>query len=82
MMSTHLLRRYIHVDTNVTHPCMTKMCMCRCVQVGRLSQECPELRLRTDTLAKTLKTCELDSKASRLARVIIIVLRCYTMSTG
>ena len=36
------------------------------VQVGCLSQECPELRLRVDTLTKTLKTCELDSRASRL----------------
>lgn len=32
-----------------------------------MSHECVELRLRTDTLTKTLKTCELDSRASRLA---------------
>ena len=34
-------------------------------QVGRLAQESPQLRLRTETLAKTLKTCELDSRANR-----------------
>lgn len=32
-----------------------------------MSQEYVELQLRTDTLTKTLKTCELDSRASRLA---------------
>ena len=41
------------------------MCVCVCVQVSGLSQECSELRLRVDTLTKTLKSCELDSKASR-----------------
>ena len=36
-----------------------------CVQVGRLAEECPHLRLRVDTLTKTLNACELDSRASR-----------------
>ena len=39
-------------------------------QVGRLAQESPQLRLRTETLAKTLKTCELDSRANRYASTI------------
>ena len=47
-------------------PLCVCVCVCVCVQVGGLSQECSELRLRVDTLTKTLKTCELDSKASRL----------------
>ncbi|CAI8052223.1 Coiled-coil domain-containing protein 170 [Geodia barretti] len=34
-------------------------------EVGRLAQESPQLRLRTETLTKTLKTCELDSRANR-----------------
>jgi len=34
-------------------------------QVCSLAQECSELRMRVETMTKTIKTAELDSKASR-----------------
>jgi len=33
--------------------------------VSSLVQECQELRMRVETMTKTIKSAELDSKASR-----------------
>jgi hypothetical protein len=50
----------LQLEESATHDVDTLI-----AEVGRLAQESPQLRLRTETLAKTLKTCELDSRANR-----------------
>ncbi len=53
------------------------------LQVTQLVREVRELRLRVDTMSKTIKTAELDSRASRYAfficHVFNIVCICFVV---